>query len=297
MTVSDAGTQADTPAGTQATGTSPGATAFDVREFRVTQRRQDTRDTATLSLTPVSGPPITFEAGQFTMVYAFGVGEVPLSISGDVSRRTPLMHTIRDVGGVTHTLTRLRRGDVVGVRGPYGHGWDVADARGGDVVLVAGGIGLAPLRPALLQILSRRDDYKRVVLLYGTRTPEDVLYAAELERWRGRFDLEVDVTVDYGPPDWRGKVGLVTSLIPRAGFDPATTTALVCGPEPMMRYVGAALVDRGVPRRRIRLSMERAMDCGVGLCGHCQLRELFVCVDGPVFAYDRLERLLWLREV
>ena len=273
------------------------ATAFDLRPFRVTSRRQDTRDTATLSLAPCSGPPIAFDAGQFTMVYAFGVGEVPLSISGDPAGGKPLLHTIRDVGGVTHTLTHLRRGDVVGIRGPYGRGWGVTDGRGGDVVLVAGGIGLAPLRPALLQILAHRDEYKRVVLLYGTRTPEDVLYADELERWRGRFDLEVEVTVDYGPPAWHGKVGLVTSLIPRAGFDPSTTLALVCGPEPMMRYVAAALVDRGVPRRRIRLSMERAMDCGVGLCGHCQLRELFVCVDGPVFGYDRLERLLWLREV
>ncbi len=273
------------------------STAFTLREFRVTRRRQDTRDTATLSLVPVDGVPLAFQAGQFTMVYAFGVGEVPLSISGDPTRDGPLLHTIRDVGGVTHTLTRLRRGDVLGIRGPYGKGWDVADGAGGDVVLVAGGIGLAPLRPALLQILSRRSDYKRVVLLYGTRTPEDALYIDELERWRGPFDLEVDVTVDYGPPQWRGKVGLVTGLIPRAGFDPATTLALVCGPEAMMRYVASALVDRGVEPSRIRLSMERAMDCGVGLCGHCQLRELFVCVDGPVFGYDRLQRLLWLREV
>ena len=275
----------------------PSATAFDLRQFRVQHRRQDTRDTVTLTLAPLDGDPIAFEAGQFTMVYAFGVGEVPLSISGDPSGGKPLLHTVRDVGGVTHTLTRLRRGDVLGVRGPYGQGWNVEDGVGGDVVLVAGGNGLAPLRPVLLQVLARRSDYKRVVLLYGTRTPEDVLFADELEHWRGRFDLEVEVTVDYGPPQWRGKVGLVTSLIPRAGFDPATTLALVCGPEPMMRYVGSALVDRGVPRDRVRLSMERAMDCGVGLCGHCQLRELFVCVDGPVFGYDRIERLLWLREV
>lgn len=280
-----------------ATAVARQSTAFTLREFRVTRRRQDTRDTATLSLAPVDGVPLAFQAGQFTMVYAFGVGEVPLSISGDPTRDGPLLHTIRDVGGVTHTLTRLRRGDVLGIRGPYGKGWDVADGAGGDVVLVAGGIGLAPLRPALLQILSRRSDYKRVVLLYGTRTPEDALYIDELERWRGPFDLEVDVTVDYGPPQWRGKVGLVTGLIPRAGFDPATTLALVCGPEAMMRYVASALVDRGVEPSRIRLSMERAMDCGVGLCGHCQLRELFVCVDGPVFGYDRLQRLLWLREV
>lgn len=279
------------------TPSSAAATAFDLRQFTVVHRRQDTRDTATLSLAPLDGEPLQFEAGQFTMVYAFGVGEVPLSISGDPSGGKHLLHTVRDVGGVTHTLTHLRRGDVVGIRGPYGQGWHVQDGAGGDVVLVAGGIGLAPLRPVLLQVLAHRSDYKRVVLLYGTRTPEDVLYADELENWRGRFDLEVEVTVDYGPPQWRGKVGLVTSLIPRAGFDPATTLALVCGPEPMMRYVGSALVERGVARDRVRLSMERAMDCGVGLCGHCQLRELFVCVDGPVFGYDDIERLLWLREV
>lgn len=282
---------------TAAAVTTPPPTAFTLREFRVVSRRQDTRDTATLSLAPLNGERLEFEPGQFTMVYAFGVGEVPLSISGDPAAGKPLLHTVRDVGGVTHALTQARRGHVLGVRGPYGRGWDVADGVGGDVVLVAGGIGLAPLRPALLQILARRRQYNRVVLLYGTRTPDDVLYSAELERWRGRFDLEVDVTVDYGPPHWRGRVGLVTSLIPRAGFDPATTLALVCGPEPMMRYVSSALVDRGVAPERIRLSMERAMDCGVGLCGHCQLRELFVCVDGPVFGYDRLERLLSLREV
>lgn len=281
------------PPTTTARRTSP----FDLREFRVARRRQDTRDTVTLALEPVDGAPLAFEAGQFTMLYAFGVGEVPISISGDPTRPGSLWHTIRDVGGVTHTLAHVRRGDVLGVRGPYGRGWDVSAGKGGDVVLVAGGIGLAPLRPALLQLLSERADYGRVVLLYGTRTPEDVLYVEELERWRGRFDLEVDVTVDYGPPQWHGKVGLVTSLIPRAGFDPAHTLALVCGPEAMMRYVASALLDRGVDPQRVRLSMERAMDCGVGLCGHCQLRELFVCVDGPVFGYDRLERLLWLREV
>jgi NAD(P)H-flavin reductase len=273
------------------------ADPFALRPFTVVRRHQDTRDTVTLALEPLAGERLEFRAGQFTMLYAFGVGEVPLSISGDPTRPGPLLHTIRDVGGVTHTLVQARRGDVLGVRGPYGTGWDVADGTGGDVVVVAGGIGLAPLRPVLLEVLARRADYGRVVLLYGTRTPEDVLYARELEHWRGRFDLDVDVTVDYGPPSWRGKVGLVTGLIPRAGFDPTHTLALVCGPEAMMRHVAAALTERGVPPSRVRLSMERAMDCGVGLCGHCQLRELFVCVDGPVFGYDRLERLLWLREV
>lgn len=280
-----------------ATATDPTVGLVVPRPYRVLSRRRDTADTVTLSLEPVDGTPLRFAAGQFTMLSAFGVGEVPISISGDPTRPGPLLHTVRDVGGVTHAIANARRGDVLGVRGPFGTGWDVADGEGGDVVVVAGGIGLAPLRPAVLQILARRDHYRRVVLLYGTRSPDDVLYARELESWRGRFDLEVDVTVDYGPPDWRGRVGLVTTLIPRAGFDPRTTLALACGPEVMMRRVAGALVDRGVPRERVRLSLERNMVCGVGLCGHCQLREVFTCLDGPVLSYDRLEQLLDLREV
>lgn len=153
------------------------------------------------------------------------------------------------------------------MRGPFGRGWQVADGEGGDVVIVAGGIGLAPLRPAVLEVLAHRDRYRRVVLLYGTRSPDDVLFERDLETWRGRFDLEVELTVDYGPPDWRGRVGLVTSLISRAGFDPGSTLALACGPEVMMRRVAQGLVERGVRRDRIRLSLERNMVCGVGCAG------------------------------
>ncbi len=267
------------------------------RRFRVARRRLDTRDTVTLTLEPEDGVPMPFEPGQFTMIGAFGVGEVPISISGDPARPHLLQHTVRDVGAVTHRLAAAGAGDVLTVRGPYGTGWSVGEAEGGDVVIVAGGIGLAPLRPAILQVLANRDRYAQVALLYGTRSPEDVLFSRELESWRGRFDIDVDVTVDYGPPAWRGRVGLVTSLIQRAGFDAPRSTALVCGPEVMMRQVAAALTDRGVPAPRVRLSLERNMRCGVGLCGHCQLRHLIVCVDGPVIGYDRVEPLLALREV
>lgn len=267
------------------------------RPFRVVRRRRDTADTVTLLLEPLNGEPLRFAAGQFTMLSAFGVGEVPISISGDPTRDAPLEHTVRDVGGVTHALVRAAPGEVLGVRGPYGTGWQVTDGIGGDIAIVAGGIGLAPLRPALLEVLAERERYGRVVLIYGARTPSELLYAKELEAWRGRFDLDVEVTVDFGPPEWRGRVGLPTELIPRAGFDPEQTLALLCGPEVMMRYVALALVDRGVPRERVRLSMERNMRCGIGLCGHCQLRELFVCLDGPVFGYDRIERFMTLREV
>lgn len=278
------------------TPTSP-VDAMLPERYRISHTRQDTRDTFTLELEPVEGARFTYAAGQFTMLDAFGVGEVPISISGDPTRPGPLEHTIRDVGAVTHALITAPTGAVLGVRGPFGTSWDVADGMGGDVVLVAGGIGLAPLRPALLELLGHRDRYNRVVLLYGARTPEDILFGDELRTWAKDFGVVVEVTVDNGQHAWRGKVGLVTQLVPRAGFDPRHTLALVCGPETMMRFSAAALVDRGVPMDRVRLSMERNMKCGVGLCGHCQLRELFVCVDGPVLTYDRLLPLLTTREL
>lgn len=262
------------------------------RLFRVERTRRDTRDTFTLELSPVDGQPLRFTAGQFTMLHAWGIGEVPISISGDPTADGLLEHTIRNVGSVTRALVGSVRGDVLGVRGPFGTGWEVERGEGGDVVFVAGGIGLAPLRPALLQVAAERDRYDRVVLLYGARTPEDVLFAPDLARWEAELGIEVAVTVDNGPHDWRGRVGFVTGLVPRAGFDPSRTTAYVCGPEVMMRACAVALRDRGVAADRIRLSMERNMKCGVGLCGHCQLRELFLCVDGPVLGFDRLEPLM-----
>lgn len=264
--------------------------------FTVLGQHRDTDDTVTLRLAADSGVPLGFAPGQFTMLGLLGIGEVPISISGDPAHPEILQHTVRDVGGVTHALVHAVAGDVLEVRGPYGRGWSVLDAAGGDVVLLAGGIGLAPLRPAMLEVIAHRERFGRVVLLYGCRSPGDTLYSAELLGWQ-EAGVEVQVTVDYGPPGWTGRVGLVTALVPRAGFDPARTTAFVCGPEVMMRYAADALVDRGVPAARVRLSLERTMKCGVGLCGHCQLRELFVCVDGPVLTWERVEPILRLPEV
>jgi NAD(P)H-flavin reductase len=281
------------PGGTRTSGPEP----MLPRPFRVVRRREDTRDTVTLVLEPLDGEPLVFAAGQFTMLSAFGVGEVPISISADPTRHGPLEHTVRDVGAVTHALVGSPPGTVVGVRGPYGSGWGVGEGAGGDLVVVAGGIGLAPLRPAVLEALARREGYGRVVLLYGARTPADVLFADEVSTWATRWGVDVEITVDYSTADWSGRVGLVTSLVPRAGFDPKRSLALVCGPEVMMRYVAVALLDRGLPPDRVRLSMERNMRCGVGLCGHCQLRELFLCVDGPVLPYDRLAPLMDVREL
>jgi NAD(P)H-flavin reductase len=264
--------------------------------FRVLEVRRDTEDTVSMDLESTQGHELIFQPGQFTMLQSFGVGEVPISISGDPGRPGRLTHTIRDVGGVTRTLCAVRPGDVLGVRGPFGRGWEVSDAAGGDVVIIAGGIGLAPLRPAVLEILADRQDYGRVTLVYGARTDKDVLFGDELHRW-AEAGLDVAVTVDRAGPSWTGHVGLVTELLGRAVFEPARTLVLACGPEVMMRYGAANLVERGVPGERIRLSMERNMRCGIGLCGHCQLREHFICLDGPVFTLDQLHPHLKLREL
>jgi len=265
---------------------------------RVRRVRRDTHDTCTLEIEPADGEPEPgFLPGQFNMLYVFGTGEIPISISGDPRRARPLVHTVRAVGKVSAALCGLARGDYVGVRGPFGSNWPVAEAEGSDIVLVAGGIGLAPLRPALFRVLARRERYGRVVLLYGARTPRDMLYRKELERWRGRFDLEVEATVDAAGADWHGEVGVVTELIPRAVFDPEHVVAMVCGPEVMMHFTVRSLLHRGVSREAIHLSMERNMKCGVGLCGHCQWGPRFVCKDGPVFRYSEIEPLLGIREL
>ena len=268
------------------------------RLFQVRGRRRETYDTVTVNLQAAARADESgFAPGQFNMLYVFGVGEVPISISGDPGRVDLLAHTVRAVGATTRAIAGLQRGAPVGVRGPFGTPWPVETAEGSDVVIVAGGIGLAPLRPALYRLLARREKFGRIVLLYGARTPGDLLYVRELERWRSRMDLDVEVTVDAAAGTWRGNVGVVTTLIPRAPFDPGSSVALVCGPEVMMRFTVRELQMRGVPDDRMFLSMERNMKCGIGLCGHCQYGPFFICRDGPVFRYDHIAPLFRVREI
>jgi NAD(P)H-flavin reductase len=223
--------------------------------LRVTRTRRETADMASFELAPEAA--FTFAAGQFNMLYAFGVGEAAISISGDPARSDRIVHTVRAVGAVSNALARLRRDMVVGVRGPYGSCWPLAGSEGSDVVIVAGGLGLAPLRPALYGVFARREQYGRVVLLYGARGPAEILYGPELEAWRRRLDVDIAVTVDHANAAWRGNVGVVSSLIARAGFDPDHAVAMVCGPEIMMRFTVDALRDRGMAADRIFLSLER----------------------------------------
>jgi NAD(P)H-flavin reductase len=268
--------------------------------WRVRRARRDTRDTFTLDLEPVNvGDSLPFLPGQFNMLYVFGAGEVPISMSGDPANPGAMTHTVRAVGAVTKAMGRLKRGDAIGVRGQFGAHWPVEEAAGKDVVIVAGGIGLAPLRPVVYHVLARREEYGRVALLYGARTPGDILYQSELEKWRGRFDLQVEVTVDNVPAgeNWRGHVGVVTSLVAGAGFDPAQAVAMICGPEVMMRFTVIELRKRGVSEESIFISMERNMKCAVGFCGHCLFGPAFICKDGPVFRFDFINPWLSKREI
>jgi len=261
--------------------------------FQIRRVKHETEDTFTVELQP-SGDleEFTFQPGQFNMVYVYGVGEIPISISGDPANPRTLVHTTRAVGSVTKAMDKMHRGDILGIRGPYGTPWPIDHANGQDVVFVAGGIGLAPLRPALYEVVAQRERYGKVVLLYGTRTPSDVLFRQELENWRARFDLEIYVTVDRAMSGWRGNVGVVTNLISRAPFDPRNTMAFVCGPEVMMRFTTMELHKRGVDNEHIFVSMERNMKCAIGLCGHCQFGSVFVCKDGPVFRYSQIKDML-----
>ena len=258
--------------------------------WRVVGRQRETADVTTLLLAPGRDGGAPFRHGQFNMLTAFGVGEVAISISSAPGPAGgPLEHTVRDVGMVTHALCELPVGAPVGVRGPFGQGWGLDQAggeeAGTDYVVVAGGIGLAPLRGAVRDLVARqRRGDARLFVLVGARSPDQIVFGQDMARWRDA-GAYVDVSVDVAPPGWQGTVGVVTALIPAAPFDPARAVALVCGPEIMMRFVAGALVDRGVDPGRIRISLERNMQCGCGLCGHCQLGPILVCRDGPVVRY------------
>jgi NAD(P)H-flavin reductase len=268
------------------------------RPFEVTEVRRETVDTVTLDLIASDdGPPIEFLPGQFTMMYIFGVGEVPISICGDPESPKTLTHTVRGVGAVTNAICALTPGDKIGIRGPYGTAWPVTEATGRDIVIVAGGIGLAPVRPAIYWVLSHRAAYGSFSVVYGARTPEDLLFGDEVQTWRGRFDVNMQVTVDRGGPGWMGDVGVVTPLLNRAAFNPGNTTAIVCGPEVMMRVVARDLAARGLPETDVFVSLERNMKCGIGSCGHCQFGSHFICKDGPVVAYAEVAGRLGLDEL
>lgn len=264
--------------------------------YRVRSRVVENADSVTLTLDPVDAVLPTALPGEFMMLYAFGVGEVAISTSG-ISPDGSLTHTIRSVGAVSAALCAAESGTTIGVRGPFGTNWGLAEARGRDLVIVAGGVGLAPLRPVLLGALADRDRYGRVILIAGARSHRDFLYTAELADWQADSRLQAHVTVDVPVQGWAGETGLVTEPLRKLNLHPDRSTAFLCGPEAMMRFGAQALLAKGMAERDIRVSLERNMQCGIGWCGHCQLGPLLVCRDGPVVGYDVARPLLEVEEL
>jgi NAD(P)H-flavin reductase len=259
----------------------------------------ETDDTFTLHIAPPqdNGRGFSFAAGQFNMVYAFGIGESAISISSDPAKPDVLAHTIHRVGTVTSALAKVKRGDLVGIRGPFGRGWPLNEVVGKDICIATGGIGLAPLRPVIYSLIRRRSEFGRIVILYGARSPLDLLYRVELEHWSKLPNTEVITTVDRGDSTWKGHIGVVTNLFSYVKMDSRQTIAMVCGPEIMMKFTVEELQRRGLTPEQIYISMERNMKCGVGLCGHCQFGPEFICKDGPVFKLPEVYHLLDKKEI
>lgn len=268
------------------------------RKFRIKSLTWETGagDVYTWELEPLDGEPFTFQPGQFNMLYAHGLGEVPISISAD-SESGKLIHTTRAVGGVTYGFQHLKPGDVIGVRGPFGSVWPVDQKEKKDLLIIAGGMGLAPLRPVIYFALNHRDRFDRVHLVYGARTPLDIIYKTELEYLDENRDIQVSITVDKATGHWNGNIGVVTQLLPQLAFDKNNCVAMVCGPEVMMHFCQLALQKLGVDDENIYISMERNMKCAIGHCGHCQWSPYFICKDGPVFRFDQIRDLFKVHEL
>jgi sulfhydrogenase subunit gamma (sulfur reductase) len=230
--------------------------------------------------------------GQFVEVSVMGIGEAPISISSSPSRSNGTFELcVRRVGDLTNALHRLEPGDVVGVRGPFGHGFPIGKMRGKDMLFAGGGIGLVPLRSLINQVLDERGAFGRVIILYGTRDPSQILFREELEEWAGRDDVEFHMSVDRADDHWTGNVGVITTLFPKVTINPRNTVAATCGPPIMYRFVLMEMLGKGIPETQIYLSLERRMKCGVGKCGHCQINDLYCCQDGPVFTYAQIKGL------
>ena len=271
------------------------ASGLNITWYKILRKTRETPDTYTLLLKPVGEALSEYVPGQFNMLYSFGVGEAPISISGGLQGR--IEHTIRGVGPVTRSLIEKSVGGLVGVRGPFGNGWPLEETKGCDVLIVAGGMGLAPLLPAIQYVQKNRRHYGEFHVLYGARTPADLLYKRQLESWSGKPDTQLLITVDKGEAGWNGYIGVVTTLFRYVKLNPDNTYAFVCGPEIMMKFTVSELKNRGFVDDRIFLSMERNMKCGVGICGHCQFGPFFICRDGPVMRYSSVKFFFGKKEV
>jgi NAD(P)H-flavin reductase len=254
--------------------------------------RMETPDTKTFALRfrdPAEHERFTFRPGQFLELSVFGAGEAPFGFASSPTRKEDFEVTVRRCGRLTDALHALGTGDEVGLRGPCGNGFDVEDAVGKDLLFVAGGIGLPPLRGLILNVLDQRERFGRVTILYGARTPSDLVYKDELKEWEERADVEFRVTVDRTEPGWAGNVGMVPTLFDQVDLRPASTTAYVCGPPIMIKFVVQDLLMRGFAEDRVISTLERMMQCGVGKCNHCCVGHIYLCREGPVFSFREIK--------
>ncbi len=259
---------------------------------KITQHTQESRTIFTLETQFTKDTPHdSFYPGQFNMLYLYGIGEVAISIASDPAHKTHLKHTIRAVGRVTRALQNLREGDEIGIRGPYGNGWPLSDIQGKNLIIVTGGLGCAPTVSMINYILARREQYGEITILQGVKHSEDLIFRKQYALWQASPNTSVHIAADVAGPKWPWAVGYVTDMIQSLHLHPEETIALMCGPEMMMHAAVKALTMKGLPETAIYLSMERNMACGIGLCGHCQYGGLFVCKDGPIFAYPKIKAL------
>lgn len=240
-----------------------------------------------------NGHSLNHKPGQFVEISVLSVGEAPLSISSSPTKKGSFEICVRAVGNVTNALHRMKVGDKVGVRGPFGNGFDTEFLKGKNILFVGGGLGIVPLRSLINYVLDRRTAFGEVTILYGCKEPSELLFTKDIKGWVARKDIEYRVTVDKCPEGerWDGNIGVITTLIPLVDFDPNATFAVVVGPPVMYRFVIKSLKERGMPDDHIILSLERHMKCGVGKCGHCQMNNIYVCQDGPVFNYAQIKSL------
>jgi sulfite reductase subunit B len=264
-------------------------TGYEVKKVHIVRVTKMTEQEKLLRVALQDGEVLDFEPGQFVVVSLRGVGEAPISICSSPTRRKDFELCVRAVGRLTNALHNLKAGAEIGIRGPFGVGFPLTRIVGQDLLMVAGGLGIAPLRSLIHYVIKNRRDFGKVHILLGCKTPQNMLFGNEIETWQKRLDISFGCTVDRADPDWKGNVGLITALIPGVDIDPENTFAVIVGPPVMYRFVIKELLAKGIAENRIVLSLERHMKCGVGKCGHCQIHDIYCCQDGPVFFYDRIK--------
>ena len=263
---------------------------YSVKKGKIVRTKQMTEMEKMFEISLSNGEALDHEPGQFVMISVPGVGEAPISVSSSpTTKRSTFELVVRNAGMLTGYLHKLEKGDTVGIRGPFGHGFPTQILEGNDLMFIAGGLGIVPLRSLINFVIDNRRDYGKVNILLGCKTPQDMLFGDEVKQWEERLDVNFHCTVDRSDPEWKGNVGLITSLIPGVNLDSNRTFAVVVGPPIMYKFVIAELLKKKIPQRQILLSLERHMKCGVGKCGHCQVGEYYCCQDGPVFTYEQIK--------